>query len=99
MKVNRRGHVTEYKKGNFYLSHVIWEDGHEEFEIDRCWVEHIAYSCDSNQKEDIFKAFDQLGAQKDDPELRKLLPESHKRRPLGWDDETTNSFKDSMKEE
>ena len=32
----RKGKVTEYRRGCIVMTHVEWEDGHEEFEIHEC---------------------------------------------------------------
>jgi hypothetical protein len=46
MMPNRKGTTTEYKRGHFYLSHTIWEDGHEEIEIHRCAPQQLFHSYD-----------------------------------------------------
>lgn len=47
---NRVGTTTEYKRGEFYLSHTVWKDGHEEVEIHRCAPEQLFHSFDESEK-------------------------------------------------
>jgi hypothetical protein len=47
---NRYGTTTEYKKGTFYLSHTVWDDGHEEIEIHRCAPEQLLHSYDISEQ-------------------------------------------------
>lgn len=47
---NRYGTTTEYKKGTLYLSHTVWDDGHEEIEIHRCSPEQIFHTYDVTEQ-------------------------------------------------
>lgn len=49
MEANRKGRVTEYKEGHYYLTHTKWEDGHTEIEIHVCIPQLLWHSCDSKQ--------------------------------------------------
>ena len=60
MEVNRRGTVTEYKRGHHYLTHTEWEDGHCEIEIHKCEPELKFHSCDPHELPTAFQEFQHL---------------------------------------
>ncbi len=60
MKANRKGTVTEYKKGHYYLTYTEWEDKHCEIEVHRCVPELLWHSCDKNQLDDAKALFEKL---------------------------------------
>lgn len=60
MEANRKGIVTEYKKGHYYLTNTEWEDGHCEIEVHRCVPELLWHSCDTNQFDEAMELFKQL---------------------------------------
>lgn len=69
LEPNRKGEVTEYKKGHIYLTHVEWEDGHCEIEIHRCVPQQLFHSCDSGQLEMAQQALLEHAAQERKPAL------------------------------
>ena len=60
MTPNRKGKVTEYKEGHYYLTHVEWEDGHCEIEIHLCVPQILWRSCDSKQLEQAIAKFQEI---------------------------------------
>lgn len=54
---NRKGRVTEYKEGHYYLTHTEWEDNHIEIEIHVCIPQLLWHSCDAKQLEAAKKKF------------------------------------------
>ena len=60
MEVNRRGTVTEYKRGHYYLTHTEWEDNHCEIEIHLCVPHLLWHSCDLKELPEAMKKFEEL---------------------------------------
>jgi hypothetical protein len=54
---NRRGVVTEYKRGHYYLTITEFEDGHCEIEVHRCIPELVYHSCDIKDRQVAIEAF------------------------------------------
>ena len=67
MEISRKGEVTEYKKGHYYLSITKWEDGHIEIEVHRCYPVIIFHSCDKKDLNKAKKLLEMLG--EEDPRL------------------------------
>ena len=60
MEINRKGTVVEYKKGHYYLTHTIWEDGHCEIEVHKCTPDLLFHSCDQKELDFAKKVFAEL---------------------------------------
>lgn len=46
MESHREGKITEYRNGTHFLTHIKWEDGHEEIEVHQCSPKLIFQSYD-----------------------------------------------------
>lgn len=70
MEAHRKGKITEYRQGTYMLTHIQWEDGHEEIELHQCAPQLMFQSFDPK---DIDRALDIL---KDAPARldNRLLP-------------------------
>ena len=72
LEPNRRGTVTEYKRGHYYLTVTEFEDSHCEIEVHRCIPELIYHSCDYKDKEKAVMAFNNLVI-KEEEHQRKVV--------------------------
>lgn len=58
----RKGSVSEYRRGNYILTIIDWNDGHRETEIHECDPRPIFRSCDPKDIDRIRKEFERLAS-------------------------------------
>lgn len=56
----RQGKVYEYRRGNYFLTVLRWDDGHVEVEVHHCDPRPIARSCDPKDVDRLRAEFERL---------------------------------------